>query len=288
MKAVKNISFILFLATLIWSCTKNDGATPVPVAKVSIPKIVKKSGDVAIDVTNFNAFAGEFEVGLLFPDDERPVKHDVVIRKNGDANNVKVFKADVTTFPTKFTFKAADIVSLFGTAAVLNDNYDIGVDVYMADGKKYQAFPAVGVGYGAGVVNLNGSSTSVRYSAICKYNPDIYAGNFEVVKDDFGDTAPGDVITLTKVSDTEFSYIYPSLVNPKPIVVKVNPLDNSLTITKQVVGTKFTWAAYTNPAIAASGANNFVAPCDGKVTIQAAWTVDQGSFGAYEIVLKKK
>lgn len=289
MKTVKNILLLLFVAAAFFACSKNDGATPVPVSKVSIPKIIKKSGDVAIDVINLANFSAEFEVGLLFPDDEKPVKMDVVIRKNGDAKGVKVFKADLTAFPSSFTLTSTDLATLFGTPAVLNDNYDVSLDVYMSDGKKYQAFPEVGVGYAAGVVNLNGSSTSVRYSAICKYDPDVFVGDFEVVKDDFEDTAPGDIITLTKVNDTQFSYTYPSLVNPKPIVVTINPLDNTLTIAKQVVGTKFTWnATYTNPAITASGANNFVAPCDGLVTIQASWSVDQGNFGAYEIVLKKK
>ncbi|MCH5596684.1 hypothetical protein [Niabella ginsengisoli] len=211
MKTIQNILLFTFLAALAYSCTKNDGATPVPVSKVSIPKIVKKSGDVAIDVTDFDNFSANFEVGLLFPDDERPTKLDVVIRKNGDANNVKVFKADVTTFPTSFTLTGSDIVSLFGTPAVLNDNYDIGLDVYMKDGNKYQAYPAVGIGYGSGVVNLDGSSVSIQYSAICKYNPDLYAGDFEVVEDEFQDTAPGDIITLTKIDDTHFSYNYPSL-----------------------------------------------------------------------------
>ena len=91
---------------------------------------------------------------------------DVVVRKNGQASNVKLFKADVTTFPTTFTVTAADIATLFGTASLaLNDTYDFGPDIYVGS-KKYEAFPITGLANGQGVSGMSaiGFGEFVRYS----------------------------------------------------------------------------------------------------------------------------
>jgi hypothetical protein len=100
------------------------------------------------------AFTGKFKVAMVFPDKEKPSKVDIVVRKNASASNVKIFKAGVASFPTSFTVTAAEIAALFGTPVALNDNYDFAPDIYVG-AKKYEAFPAVGVGSGAGVVGMN-------------------------------------------------------------------------------------------------------------------------------------
>ena len=286
----KSLLYILLAVTVLAGCDKNDGPVPddVKLERVPEPQIVKNGGSAAIDVTNLGSFQGKFDVGLYFPNDVKPSKMDVVIRKNNSA--VKVFQTDVATFPTTFTITSAQLATLFGAPVALNDNYDIGADVYTQNGKKYEAFPATGVGYASGIASQPGATTSTRYSAICQYNPDIYQGNFVVVEDEFADLQPGDVVVLTKIDATHFSYIYPSGINATPIIVTVNPLTNAVTITKQKFGTAFTWEpTYTNPnAETKSNALDVVSPCDKEWGAVVNYTVDQGGFGGYYLKMRKQ
>jgi len=288
----KSILYTLLAVVFLAGCTKHDGPVPdgVNLERIPEPQIVKNGGSAAIDVLDLAAFEGKFDVSLFFPEDVPPSKMDIVVMKNSDKSTVKMFQADVTSFPASFTVTAAQLADLFGEPVELGDDYDFGADVYTQDGKKYQAFPATGVAYGSSIAGQPGASTGVRYSAICAYDPSIYEGAFVVVEDEFADLAPGDVVVLTKIDDTHFSYVYPSGINPTPIIVTVNPADNSLSITKQKFGTAFTWQpAYTNPnAETKPNPLNFVAPCDKEWGAVVNYTVDQGSFGGYYLKMKKQ
>lgn len=288
----KHIFYFLLASILFAGCTKNDGPVPEDVAleRVPEPQIVKSAGNQAIDMLNLDAFKGTFTVGLYSATDAPPAKFDVVIMKNGDKGNVKLFKADVSTFPTTMDITAAQLATLFGDAVVLDDNYDIGVDIYTQSGKKYEAFPAIGLGYGSGVASQPAATTFTRYSAICAYDPSIYEGKFVVIEDEFADLAPGDIVTLTRIDDTHFSYIYPSGINPTPIIVTVNPANNVVTIAKQKFGDAFTWEpAYTNPnAATVSNVLNSVSPCALEWGAVINYTVDQGNFGNYYLKMRKQ
>src|SRR5690349_20327391 len=98
----KNILYCLLLSVILFAgCKKDDGGVPKEIAleRVPIPKVVKNGGSVSIDLTNLAGFQGIFNVGLYFPDDIPPAKFDVVVRKNNNNANVKLFQANVTTFP---------------------------------------------------------------------------------------------------------------------------------------------------------------------------------------------
>lgn len=287
----------IYLATFIGavlaltSCTKNDGPITNKVTINDIPAITTKidaSGSQAIDMLNLASFAGKFSVDLYFPGTTPPSKVDIVVRKNGSAANVKVFKTGVTTFPTTFSITSAELATLFGTAVVLGDTYDFAPNIYVGD-RMFEAFPATGAGTGAGVIAMPGFSEFSRFAAICAYDPAIYQGNFVVVSDGFGDFTPGEVVPITKVDNTTFSFIDPYATSPLPIIVKVNTLNNQLTVTKQKIGNAFVWnLGYTNPNMAvAASATSVVTPCSKGITLAIAYTVDQGSFGTYNLVLRK-
>lgn len=287
----------IYLATFIGailaltSCTKNDGPITNRVTINDVPAITSKieaSGSQAIDLLNLASFAGKFTVDLYFPGTTPPSKVDIVVRKNGSAANVKVFKTGVTSFPSTFSISSAELATLFGTAVVLGDTYDFAPNIYVGD-KMFEAFPATGAGTGAGVIAMPGFSEYSRFAAICAYDPTIYQGNFVVVSDGFGDFTPGEVVALTKIDNTSFSFVDPYVTSPLPIIVKVNTLNNQLTIAKQKIGNAFTWnLGYTNPNMAvAASATSVVAPCSKSLTLAIAYTVDQGSFGTYNLVLRK-
>jgi hypothetical protein len=273
-------------------CKKDDGGVRKSVVIKDVPVVstkIESTGSQAIDMLNLAGFSGKFKVDIYFPGAKPPDKVDIVVRKNGSNANVKVMKKDVTTLPYSLTVTTADIAALFGVAVALGDTYDFAPDLYVGV-NKYEAFPATGLGNGPGIISYPLYSDFARFAAICAYDPAIYEGDFLVVSDAFGDFTPGEVVKFTKVSNNSFSFINPYVTSPLPIIVSINTLNNQATIAKQKVGNAFTWQlAYTNPNMAVSaGATSVVAPCSKTITLAIAYTVDQGGFGTFNLVLRKK
>ena len=292
-----NILMALSLGALIVfsGCSKDDGPIRSDVPITAVPTVttnIDPTGSASINMLNLAAFLGKFKVDNYFPGQAVPSKFDVVVRKTKGTtinnNNVKVFKTGLTTLPSSFTVTAAEIAALFGTAIALGDNYDFGPDFYVGD-RKFEAFPAVGNGTGAG---LNGQplyGEFARFSAICAYDPAIYVGDFEVVSDAFGELSAGTVVTLSTVSATKFKATYPNPeVLPQPpvptFVVDVNTGNNNVSSTQQQLGTNF--YTYTNPSVQV--ASGTVSPCDKEVTMNITYRVAQGSFGTFALRLRKK
>lgn len=163
MKIRKNILivFVLSAAIAFTACSKDDGAVPKRIGIEDVPAMTmnlepqKKDNLDTIRFGNQAAFSGKFKVAMIFPSQVQPTKVDIVVRKNGSAANVKLYKAGITTFPTSFTVTAAEIVALFGAPVALNDTYDFAPDIYVND-KKYEVYPATGLGNGAGVTGMSG------------------------------------------------------------------------------------------------------------------------------------
>ena len=140
------------------SCRKDDGAIPEDIAIVDIPAITTDkdaTGSINVSMANPGAFTGKFKVDLYFPGATPPAKIDIVVRKNASTsginnNNVKVFKAGITTYPSTFTVTAAELATLFGAPLALNQVYDFAPDIYVGD-RRFEAFPVVGTGTGAGI-----------------------------------------------------------------------------------------------------------------------------------------
>ncbi len=162
MKIIKpNILLALTLGAVIAfsGCRKDDGAIPERVTISEVPAVTMPTdptGSASISFANPAAFSGKFRAELYFPGAKPPDKIDIVVRKtNGSVinnNNVALYRADVTALPASFTVTAAEIVALFGPLS-LNDNYDFGPNIYVGS-NKYEAFPFVGTGTGAGVIGM--------------------------------------------------------------------------------------------------------------------------------------
>lgn len=283
--------FLLFLGFIV-GCSKDDG----PIKKdtledlQNVPAItvtIDPSGSQSINLTDLASFQGKFKVAPYFPDAKLPDKIDVVVRKtNSNGTTVKVFKADVTTLPADFTATAADIAGLFGDIT-LGDVYDFSVDIYVS-GKKFEAFPIGGIGTGSGPKAHPQYSEFARFGAICAYDPDIYEGNFEIIKDEWGDYSPGDIIPITRVSDNQFSFEYND-ITAVPIIITVNTANNVTSVAKQVYTTNGYGAGYgpISCETVAGSPDNFVAPCDKVFSVKLHHTVAAGSFGDYVIEAKK-
>lgn len=291
----KLIVYSLIVLTA-FACRKSDNPRMPELTRVPVPKLTVAAGsDAAIDVSaNPASFKAVFDVGLLFPEDAKPQKMDVVVRKNG-AGPAKLVKAEVSTWPTTVQVTGQQLIDAFGSTIKLGDFFDFAVDIYLSNGAKSEAFPATGVQFSGGTANIPGSSISLRFAAICKYDPDVFSGNFVVVDDAWQDTAPGDIISFTKIDASHFSYIYPSVSNPVPIIVTVNTGNNTVTIAKQVIGSIWNYGVptYTQPTAKTTGPNNFVAPCDKTITLNIDYGIggiNGGTFGGgpYQFKLKKQ
>jgi hypothetical protein len=159
---IKNIKALLALllgAIIVFSsCKKDDGAIPKNISIADVPVVSTDkdaTGSTDVSLANPGAFTGKFKVVLYFPDAPAPTKVDVVVRKSASTstvnnNNVKVFKTGITSFPASFTVTAAELATLFGASLALNQVYDFAPDIYVGD-RKFEAFPAVGTGTGAGI-----------------------------------------------------------------------------------------------------------------------------------------
>jgi hypothetical protein len=165
---MKHLIILIVIATFI-SCSKNDGAIPDRVSIEDVPAITTnlESGGTAATITfnNQGAFEGKIKMDLYFAGATPPEKVDIVVRKNGVASSVKMYKADVTSLPVSFTIKATDLSTLFGTPLAVNDTYDFAPDIYVKE-KKYEAFPSTGIGNGSGVTGMSsvGFGEYVRFS----------------------------------------------------------------------------------------------------------------------------
>jgi hypothetical protein len=290
MKKIFFYSFCLFVvAEFFTACTKDSNGKLPELTRFPLPLVVKVAGsNQVISAQSPGSFSGKFSVGLYFPNDAPPKKFDAVVIKNNDKTNVKVIKADLTTFPSELTVTGTQLEALFGAPIVLGDKFDIGVDVTTYTGAKFEAFPVVGNSYAAGIAAQPGSSTFVRYEAVCQYVADAYQGAFEVVTDEWGDYAAGDIVQLTLVDQTHFSFKYLA-AGALPIIVTINPTTNAVTVPKQVYGTGYPpgWTFGNISAESVPSVDNFVAPCAGTFSVILKHTVAAGSFGEFKIVLKK-
>jgi hypothetical protein len=313
----KNLIVYFLVALFFIGCSKDDGPVPEAIGLERVPAplvTMDPASSAAIDLLNLGSFSGKFNVGLYFPNDIPPSKFDIVVRKNTSNSNVKVLQAGVTSFPSSFTVTAAQLATLFGAPVVLNDIYDVGVDVYSSSGKKYEAFPAVGLGYAAAFQpDHPGFNTTLRWSAICKYSPTLFGpvgstSDFDVITDEWGDDPVNGwgptasyrpTIKVTVVDDTHLSFKSP-VNGTSTIVLTINPANNNITYAAQPYGdlsvgpaqVDASWV-YGPATLESAGLVNTVAPCDKKINLEAKYKVAIGTFTnaggtGFKLVLKQK
>lgn len=295
---MKRILLYSVLATLLFaSCRKSDNSKLPDLSRVPVPLIKKDaSANATIDGNAPNSFTGKVTVDLFFKDDTKPAKFDIVAIKNGNKSIVKIIQADVKSFPATVTITGLQLATLFGSPIVLGDKFDIGADVYTQGGQKFEAFPLVGAGYGAGVANQPGASTSVTYASVCQFSIDDFAGTFKVTVDDWNDFGVGSNITITKVSATKLSFVSP--VNNQPIIIDVNSTSFVTSVASQAygdykaAGIDPTWPYGNANIVSVVSTKNFVDPCTKIISIGVVYTVSVGQFtnsgGPFILEMKKQ
>jgi hypothetical protein len=262
-------------------CRKDDDAKMPDLVRVPLPLITKDAGgDATISKDDPAAFNGKFVIDLFFENDVPPQKFDVVIQKNGEAT--KVFKTDITTFPTTVDITGADLASLFGAAPVLGDKFKVGVDITLQDGTKLEAFPIGGPAYGSNIANQPGVSTSVEYSVVCPFDIADFVGSATIEDPDFWEATYPVTVTLQGTDTYKISGWFedPELF----ILVKVNAAALTAVIESQVYATEIAGIPYTNWTAEGTGV---IDACNKELVMNIKNSVDQGSFSPVTITLKK-
>lgn len=275
----------LFATVFIAGCRKNDNPKVPDLIRVPLPLITLKDGsDTKISGSDPTSFKATFDVDTYYKDGDKPKQYDIVVIKNNDISNPKTIQAGVTSFPTTISITGQQLIDLFGEGIALGDAFNIGANVVTQDGKTYDAFPLGGVTYAPGISNLPGSNTSLRFAAPCLFDPAAYtAGDYLVVSDEWADYKPGDMIAITKIDDTHYSFKYVA-DDTKPIVMEINPVDNSISVPSVVYG------AYGGDYVTAVGVpgGSSVDPCEVSFTVQLNHTYSGGDLGNYTIKFIKQ
>ena len=277
---------------LLAGCQKDDNVKVPDVTKIPLPLLTKdRTASLIISSETPDAFSAKFRVGLFYPGGEQPAKFDIVIRKNEDNAVVKTFKTDITTFPSDVAVTGVQLRQLFG-AISLGDIFDFGVDVTTTEGKKYLAFPTLGVQYGTNVANIAGSRPFVRYEAVCPFKIADYGAIgttvlYTVEADGWNDYAKGTTIPVTIIDATHLSFFYPTDTNVKPIVITVNPADNSTSVAKVAFGGYGDDFIYSAVSVDES-ISNAVYPCKLTISVNLAFSSSAGNYTPGVITLKKK
>lgn len=289
----KLILYALGFSLFIGACRKEDNTKLPALERVPLVQFTKdKTGDATISATEPDKFNGKFDVSMFYPNDVKPTSLDIVVIKNGDASKVKTLQAGVTTYPSVLTLTGAQIKSLFGVSSILGDAYTIGATVTAENGKVYPAFSPYGNTENGGLSSIAGSTPTITFAAVCQFKMSDYGAvgtsvPYTVVTDEWADYSAGQTIQVKIIDDTHLSFFYGPDFQPAPIIITVNPADNTTSVDKVVFG------GYGGPPLftAVSEANspaNSVAPCDLTVGVKLAMTSPAGSYGSFVIKLKKK
>jgi hypothetical protein len=291
----KILIYSLTAMVLMISCRKNDNPKLVGVERVPLPQItVDATGDQVIKSDAPAAFAGKFTVGLYYPNDVKPAKLDIVVIKNGDAKNVQILKAGVTTYPSTVTVTGAQLQSLFNnTTTILGDSYTIGANVTTQSGKVYPAFSTVGSQTNSNIASLVGSSPTITYGALCGFHMTDYGAigsdvPYTVLADGWQDYSIGQTINVHIIDDTHLSFVYGVVSNVQPIVIAVDPATNKTSVAKQVYGNYNDGNGDFSAVSVAGSTDNQVLPCQLKVGVRLSHSAGTSTYGSYTITLQKK
>lgn len=275
---------VLLSALFIAGCRKDDNPKVPDLEKVPLPQITQTAGTDKIPGDDPASFTATVKVDVYYKFGLQPKYIDLVVIKNNDKSNPRTIQANITSFPTDVAITGQQLIDLFGANIGLGDAFQVGADVVTQDDKRYPAFPDGGVTYAPGIANLPGINTQLRFAAPCLFDPALYTdGDYEVVSDDWGDYAAGTVVAVTKIDDTHYSFKY-AASNAQPIVMEVNPVDNTITVPAVVYGD------YGGIVVTAEGRpGSEVDPCDVSFIVKLNHTAPPpyGDLGDYTIRLRK-
>jgi hypothetical protein len=283
LRLYKLSAFVFGLLMLVApGCRKSDNAKLPNLQRVPVPLFtVDQTMDVLIQEPD--KFKGKFTVDLYFKDDVKPKSMDIVVARNEDYGNVKVYKSNVTTFPTTYEVTGQELATLFGipiTDIKPGDTFEFGSNMTLQNGTVVPMFSPVGIGYGTGITNLPNASVLATFRAVCPLDINSFVGSASVEDPKFLEaTYPvtvsvegTDVLKITGFAGDASSVLRIKIINRT----------QTATIAEQVFAADF--FGYHNAKAVGTGV---VDACDNKIAMNLAFSVDEGSFGSFTVTLVK-
>lgn len=277
-KIINNILALLIIAFAVTSCESGDFMPDTTVSNMGVFKMDANS-DLLIGDESFKA---KFEVSLYYPKDV-PTDARLVMIKNADAKNIKVFKESVTTFPTTIELTYDEIVSQFGTIE-LGDKIELGLDIKMGSTWHLAFGPDGSSTVAPDAEDLNGSTPTVSFKKVCPLVLDDFVGTVSITDANlYGGTYKAEIV---KNSETELEIRgFIEEAAPSGIVkLTINPKDHSVAVSKQVfiIGDVWDWG-YHNMACVGKGT---IDACNGAINLSLTVSVDEGTFGTWPMTIK--
>lgn len=153
-----------------------------------------------------------------------------------------VLQTGITTFPTKLTYKKADLVKAFPTFTSfgLNDKLLITTEITQKNGTVTKMYSDAGTPeFGADIANSTLWVPSQTYGALCPLtDASLFNGNFKVTEDKWADYTVGTIIPVVyNAADGTFTFRILATKNPYIVnaataylLVTVNPATNNVTV----------------------------------------------------------
>jgi len=295
MKKFLSIALIAIIA-IVASCSKDENPRlPDGVETTPLPLLVQDTAATSNTlIQEVSEFSTKFSVQLYWPNGLKPKKFDIVVARNGNYENLKVLKADVTTFPTEVAITGPQLATLFGIAEtdiVPGDKFEVRANITLNNGKVLEGFTPNGLDsagnefpiapYGTDASTFPGSNLTLTYRAVCPLDLDAFVGTFTLTDPDFWEdsypvqiTREGNVLVIT------------GFVQSPSAKVRLTVKESAQTISvpKQVYLATLPGTPYHNPAAEGTGV---VDACNTKITLTLSNTVDEGSFGSSNVTISK-
>jgi hypothetical protein len=282
LRLYKMSACVFGLLMLVAGCRKSDNPKLPNLERVPVPKYtVDETMDVLIQEPD--KFRGKFTVDLYFKDDVKPKSMDIVVARNEDYGNVKVFKSNVTTFPVTYEVTGQELATLFGiplTDIKPGDIFEFGSNMTLQSGKVVPMFSPVGIGYGTGITNLPDASVLATYRAVCPLDINNFVGSATIEDPKFLEATYPVTVSLEGadvLKITGFAADAASVLR-----VKITNRTQTAAIASQIFAADF--FGYHNARAVGTGV---VDACNNKIAMNLAFSVDEGSFGSFTVTLVK-
>lgn len=294
MKNKLKILTLGIVGVLFFTTCQKDPKLPMPNLQLAvIPLVTKdKTKDQNISFLNLAGFSGSVIVDVYYKD--KPKSMDLMVSMNNSQVFSGLVKSDITTFPTTVDFNLPALVDILpGLDSIkqlqLGDYFKFYVDMTLPDGTIVKGNDTLYASSNSSIVNLPGSSLSVKYTVACPLDPALTVGSFHAVCADFG--VDGNITITADPVDPNTLYVVGletidgSIEDKGPLVMHLDPLTDEVTADKTVIASVTGWGPpYHNIAYEGKGTYN---TCTATFDMTFTITVTEGSFGDFAYTITK-
>jgi hypothetical protein len=288
-RIISSITLLAFIAIVISSCEKKD----IPqdrstLGTGSYVKLVSKN-DGIIDATNPGGTKTTAKVSAYGEPQEKLVVYVSKGSRTPDRTQWKKVKEIPNSNNGEYTVEVSgtEISTAFGGAAVQpGELYTVYNSVITTDQKRFD-FGNIELANVAASPNYNFALTFDAV-VVCAFTGNM-AGNYKVIRDDWVDWSPGDIVPVTDgpgVNQVNISQVWPNpaygdIINPLYIIV--TPATGAATVPNN-----YKWGDYGGIAATNGTGSGFVFSCTGDILMTIPTSYNGGNQGGLVLQLKKQ